>query len=323
MSVATRSVRLRAFDAIVGAPVKSPSTSGRRSSKGRPVHALEPAPLPDEEQYVACLEAIRGRRDKVETLQCDIERLRQSLARFESICQTRIGDLVTELRRIAEASREAQTRLAGALAAAELLADEVLDVLLEGLGPEPELDFDDVSGEPSTAASGTTDNPTPTRAGPNGRHDPASLKRLYRDLAKRCHPDLADSAVERERRAGLMQRINEAFRDGDIEALRLLLHETEADEPGFEQRSIADRLRWAREELARLDREIADLRAELLQLHVGELYRLWRRHEAGESVLDSLEDDLERRIRREGIRLDRLTLTHRRLLEQQGTPLGL
>ncbi len=149
--------------------------------------------------------------------------------------------------------------------------------------------------------------------------DPLKRKRMYRELAKRCHPDLAGSAEERARRAGLMQRINEAFEDGDIQALRALLHETEANEPAFSRRTTADKLQWARVELARLDRQVAELRSELVQLHVGELYRLWRRHEAGEAIFDILEDDLERRIRREGLRLDRLAAAHRRLLEQQGT----
>ncbi len=284
--------------------------------------ALEPAPLPDDELYSACLESIRARREKVELLRADLERLRRALARFEALCQTRVGDLVAELQRVAAAGNEARTRLEAALAELDLHTEEVLDVLLEGLDLDRDLESDDFGGASGSATSGTSADPTTTPSSSNGYHDPSTLKRIYRDLAKRCHPDLAGSVAERDRRAGLMQRINEAFRDGDIDALRSLLQETEADEPTFGQRTTADKLRWARQELARLDRHVAVLRAEFVQLHVGELYRLWRRHEAGEAVFDVLEDDLERRIRLEGLRLDRLIATHRRLREQQGTPIG-
>ena len=285
------------------------------------VQALEPAPLPLAEQYAACLESIRGRRQKADLLRNDVERLRQVLARFEVLCQSRVGDLLKELQRVASAGRVAQRRLEAAVAAMESRAEEVLDVLLDGLDVEYDLEPNGAGETPTSASATLGSGSAAAGLGENGAQGPALLKRLYRDLAKRCHPDLAVAATERHRREGLMQRINEAFRDGDIEALRSLLHETAADEPAFLQRTPAEKLQWALEELARLDREVARLRAELVQLHVGELYRLWRRHEAGEAVFEVLEDDLERRIRREGRRLDRLVASHRRVMEQQGTPI--
>lgn len=296
----------------------STSSAKRRPQKASTGEALVLSPTPDEQLYASSLEAIRVRRDKVERLRSDIERLRQSLTRFESLCHTRVGDLVAELQRVVTAGRAAQSRLAAAVAATELEAEEILDVLLDGLDLERDLGGDvDAEGVPPSADP-RAHLPNDGQGQP-GRDDPVKRKRMYRELAKRCHPDLAGSAEERARRAGLMQRINEAFEDGDIQALRALLHETEANEPAFSKRTTADKLQWARVELARLDRQVAELRSELVRLHVGELYRLWRRHEAGEAIFDILEDDLERRIRREGLRLDRLAAAHRRLLEQQGT----
>ncbi len=283
------------------------------------MQALAPAPLPVAEQYAACLESIRGRREKADVLRNDVERLRRVLARFEVLCQSRVGDLLAELQRVAAARRVAQTRLEAAVAATERRAEEVLDVLLDGLDVEYDLEPDGAGRATDSASAHLGSGSSEADLSGNGAQGPALLKRLYRELAKRCHPDLAVAAAERIRRESLMQRINEAFRDGDIEALRSLLHETAADEPAFAQRTPAEKLQWALEELARLDREVARLRAELVQLHVGELYRFWRRHEAGEAVFEVLEDDLERRIRREGRRLDRLVASHRRVMEQQGT----
>jgi len=278
---------------------------------------IEAVPLPDEEAYALCLEAIRARREKLERLRGDLVRLRQELARFEVLCHARVGDLVAELRRVATAVTEAQVRLEALLATVDRLTEDAVDAVLEGLDLEHDLDIDRVGAgaDRSFDDLGSGPPPAPSGASPS---DLSTLKRLYRDLAKRCHPDLAGSPEERERRAVLMRRVNEAFSEGNADLLRALLHETEADEPGFAERTVAEKLRWARTELARLDREAAALRKDLLALHVSDLFRLWRRHEAGEAIFDELEDDLERRIRQEGGRLDRLNATHRRLVSERG-----
>ena len=108
-----------------------------------------------------------------------------------------------------------------------------------------------------------------------------------------------------------MQRVNEAFRARDLAALRALAREAEAADPGFAARPAGERLAWARAELARLDEVLAELRGELGQLRAGEVHRLWRRHEAGEPVLDALEDDLQTRLAAEGRRLDRVIAAYR------------
>lgn len=50
--------------------------------------------------------------------------------------------------------------------------------------------------------------------------DTAALKRLYRDLVRRLHPDANPSQGERERQ--LWQQVQEAHRDGDLARLRVL-----------------------------------------------------------------------------------------------------
>jgi hypothetical protein len=314
----------------VAAPVQAVRSSGRRSpfaqgvglkassrrrarsrAEASPATAIEPLPLPDEEAYALCLEAIRARRDKLERMRGDVAKLRQDLNRFEALCHARVGDLVAELRRVGAAVAEAQAQLEGLLSRAERLTEEVVEAVLAGLDLEHDLDLDRAGRKAEPLLGEQT--AAPERREPS---DPATLKRLYRELAKRCHPDLAANAEERERRAILMQRVNEAFAEGNADLLRVLLHQTEADAPGFAERSAAERLRWARGELAALDCEIAALRRELVTTHASDLYRLWRRHQAGEAIFDELEDDLERRIRREGGRIDRLHATHRRLVAE-------
>jgi len=57
---------------------------------------------------------------------------------------------------------------------------------------------------------------------------PASLKRLFRDAAKRMHPDLATSADAREHAEAFMKRLNDAYRSNDAEAVADLVRQWDA-----------------------------------------------------------------------------------------------
>jgi hypothetical protein len=57
---------------------------------------------------------------------------------------------------------------------------------------------------------------------------PASLKRLFRDAAKRMHPDLATSADAREHAEAFMKRLNDAYRAGDADAVADLVRQWDA-----------------------------------------------------------------------------------------------
>ena len=57
---------------------------------------------------------------------------------------------------------------------------------------------------------------------------PASLKRLFRDAAKRMHPDLAPTDEAREHAEAFMKRLNDAYRSGDAEAIADLLRQWDA-----------------------------------------------------------------------------------------------
>lgn len=301
----------RAFFKAMTVTTVSPATTQPADS---PEGALTTNALmaADEAAYARSLAAITSRLQKVELLETDVARLLQTLARFEHVCHMRVGDLVSELRRVTSAVIEAQERVGQLLAAFDPLEETTIDDVLEEL--DVERDLADAWGWPGPPLHG--DAPPEDLSDPVGeeRWDQPTLKKLYRELAKRCHPDLAGSADDRHRRAALMCDINAAYANGDGRTLRALLDKTEQEASDFAERPIAERLAWASAEVARLDQEIARLRANLVALHLSDLYRLWRRHEAGELVFHELEDDLEGRLQEEGQRLDRLNATHRRLV---------
>jgi len=59
------------------------------------------------------------------------------------------------------------------------------------------------------------------------RYTSDAVRKLFRDVAKAIHPDLAIDAVTRDRRHALMIEANRAYALGDEERLRRILHSCE------------------------------------------------------------------------------------------------
>jgi hypothetical protein len=82
--------------------------------------------------------------------------------------------------------------------------------------------------------------------------DPKEAKKVYRQLAKKFHPDLVESEDARERRTDVMTEINLAYQRQDLETLKELLFRPEIKDPRMES---------AGDILVRLIRRTAQLRS--------------------------------------------------------------
>ncbi len=72
----------------------------------------------------------------------------------------------------------------------------------------------------------TEDPQVPRRVRPGDE-----ARRLYRDLVRKAHPDLAQDEADEKRRGEFIARVNEAYAQGDEEALRTLAEEWAAGPP--------------------------------------------------------------------------------------------
>lgn len=117
------------------------------------------------------------------------------------------------------------------------------------------------------------------------------LKSLYRDAAKRLHPDLAPDEASRERRTRLMAEVNAAYQRGDEEALRRILESWETDPENVPESGIgADLVRLIRQ-IAAVKARIAEIAAEIAALEAGDLAELHRQYrEAGAEGRDLLQE---------------------------------
>jgi len=111
--------------------------------------------------------------------------------------------------------------------------------------------------------------------------DPSpSLKTLFREVAKRIHPDFASDEAEQKHFTLLMMRANQAYSRGDAETLQRLLDDhlevnaASADAPGSDEsdgvalRRLVRQIEHAERDIAALDGE----RQTLLGSEIGQLY---------------------------------------------------
>ncbi|MEU9607602.1 hypothetical protein [Streptomyces sp. NPDC048057] len=131
------------------------------------------------------------------------------------------------------------------------------------------MDSDGISPE---AAAMLTDRPVraPKRVRPS-----EEARRLYRELARRAHPDLAQDETERARREEFITRVNAAYALGDAELLRELSDEWDAGPvPPEQQFSEAEELYARLEWLSQRREALAALAGELEESAIGSMLRM-------------------------------------------------
>lgn len=275
--------------------------------------ALVRQQTPEEREYSKYLVEVETRKQRAAALQEELASLRLALGRFEAEYHTVVGSLFLELDRLRLAIRAYEEKISrlhrdphADPAAVEQEVEETLRAEREDIHEQERENrrFEEVFQREQQRPQLPTD-------------DERELHRLYRDLAKRFHPDLARTEVERQRRQPLMQRVNAAMRERDLSALWALLSEEEVTDDAFEARSVGEKLVWAIREIARLDEVIAGLQADLSALRSSESHSLWQREQDGEQVIARLEGDLRREIADANAQLVAVIATYRHLVEER------
>ncbi|MGW9406136.1 J domain-containing protein [Streptomyces diastaticus] len=193
--------------------------------------------------------AVRAAEQALIEFEIAVETFRVEVENFSRLHHQKLGPMYTRLdeldAQIAEAkaartgdaedlrlAREARARVMPMPGVEELFHGWIDS---EGLSPE--------------GAAMLTDQPVrpPQRVRPS-----ADARRLYRDLVRKAHPDLAQGEAERARRDAFIARVNNAYTLGDEEALRVLTAEWEAgpapeEQPPSRSEELYARLEWLAE----------------------------------------------------------------------------
>jgi hypothetical protein len=132
-------------------------------------------------------------------------------------------------------------------------------------------------------------------------NDPAkTLQRLYRDLARRAHPDFTQDPREKERRNAFITRVNDAYRRTDLYELQRLAEEwavisAEGPEMGSEERQV-----WLRQRLIWLRARTAEARVEretLLSSPLGQVLAEFGAERALEALYARLYEQIQHKER--------------------------
>lgn len=113
-----------------------------------------------------------------------------------------------------------------------------------------------------------------SESAPKPFHASVELKRLYRDVARRIHPDLTSDRDDRAKRQALMAQANEAYERGDEAVLAKVVTEYECspeavkgDGAGADLVRVIRRISQARSRLSEIEAELQELlRSDLHQL---------------------------------------------------------
>lgn len=132
--------------------------------------------------------------------------------------------------------------------------------------------------------------------------DKAAEKRLYRELARRFHPDLAETAVEQAYRTSIMAAVNNAYAGNDVQALYDLANELDPSELAELASIESPQNRKMREQIMKLQHRHRKARQRLKTLRQENTAKLWRKAQSLESEdenwWDSVRLELERAIAR-------------------------
>jgi len=134
-------------------------------------------------------------------------------------------------------------------------------------------------------------------------------KRLFRQLARIIHPDLAADPAERERRTNLMVAANLAYEQGDVAALERLLADWERSPEAVTGNGALVELERTVRRIAQVQARMDAIDEELAELEASAMGWLRRRTEKaareGWDLLAHMVKELDRQILEAQVELDR------------------
>lgn len=138
-----------------------------------------------------------------------------------------------------------------------------------------------------------------------------SLKKLYREIAKRIHPDLALDEEARARREQLMAEANSAYEEGDEAKLQAILNEWESSPESVKGEGVAAELVRVIRKIAQVKERLRVIETEIDQLEKTDLYKLKteveKAEDEGRDLLAEMASRVDEQIARASNKLDKIT----------------
>jgi hypothetical protein len=137
------------------------------------------------------------------------------------------------------------------------------------------------------------------------------MKRLFREVAKRIHPDLTADDADRSRRQELMAEANQAYQRGDQARLGKILEKYDSSPESVQGEGAGAELVRVIRKLSQTKNRLAEIENEAQQLVNSDLYLLKMQYEEAQSqgrdLIGEMTEKVETRIAESKQRLDELS----------------
>jgi hypothetical protein len=228
---------------------------------------------PEEEEILRKREELAAIRAALADRELELVDVRSQLTAFEGRYLRQVGTLYAELDEWKARIFELQARLDPS-AAAKAEARQARE--------QARHTYEDAHGKASEASDCT---PSP------------GLRSLFREVAKRIHPDFCRDAADLERRTRFMAEANRAYEAGDAEALQRILNEYQDGADAVEGEGIGAELIRIIRQISLAKSRVLAIEQELAALRQSEIALLKRQAEESERAGRDLLSDLAAAVR--------------------------
>lgn len=211
---------------------------------------------------------------------------------FRMHCRLTIGDWVESLLDLRTAKQTLLIQLQ--LLRQEMEMDDPVDFASHGADSSPDPDTDNGTYFDANAIADEFAAMI---------HDREAEKRIYRELARRFHPDLAANSLEQAYRTSIMAAVNVAYQQHDVQTLRDLAGEADPAIIAEIDNSETAQIRTLRRQLWGCNRRRRKVAQQLKALRQENTAKLWRHAQTLDAKGDKnwwaeVQHSLEREIER-------------------------
>ena len=229
---------------------------------------------PEEEELQRKRDQLAAIRTTLAERELDLVDLRTQLAAFEGRYLRQVGALYAEMDEWKARIAELQARLDPSAASKAKEARE-----------QARQTYEDAHGQASESPYFV---PSP------------ELKRVYREAAKRIHPDFAADPIDSERRTRFMAEANRAYKSGDADALQRIIEEYEDGVENVKGEGIGAELIRIIRQISEAKERTSAIQLEMAALQGSEIAKLKQDAEEakqqGRDLLDELATTVRQRI---------------------------
>lgn len=242
---------------------------------------------PEEIELAKKRRVLERLKDRLADREEEMTDLHNVLEQFEAQYKMEVGRLYAELDEIEALIAEEEFKLVPDDEEIKKKAEELRRRADESAAESEKVD-----------ASNSKWNPTP------------EARKAYHSLARIIHPDLALNPDEKEKRHGLMAKLNEAYSAGDQAQLNKLVEDFKVSPETVSGDSVGDDLVRVIRQIAQIKARLHELTEEKLKAELSELFALQRKVQdelaAGRDLLKHMGERTKTFIKKAERRLENL-----------------